>query len=161
MPSHDTDAQEPLVPTKTMRTAAYVAVATNLFSFVVRIPSDNAVANRITETVVVIRLLFPDGLSAMMSIGTTRAAPAENASRARASLSTNDEVISGVSRSKYSSTRRLRSSFVQTNFLGRCLLRKSWRGSCAAIFPVFKLQYRDLYGTPGNLAISGKYRSNS
>lgn len=79
-----------------MRTAAYVAVATNVFSFVVRTPRDKAVANRITETVVVIRLLFPEGLSAMMSIGTTRAAPAENASRARASLSTNGEVISGA-----------------------------------------------------------------
>ena len=143
------------MPTNTISTAAYVAVATNVSVLVARIVTDIIAANSVTarETVIKLLVLCIEG-RLIISIGTTSAAPPVNAMMNRASLSTNGETFCGGSSRRYSSIRLAISSLVYVRRRGRRALRKLRIGSGISGFDE-RLQYRELNGPPVNFATSG------
>ena len=144
------------MPTNTISTAAYVAVATNVSELLALISTDIIEAKSVTasETVIKLLVLCIEG-RLIISIGTTSAAPPVKAIMNRANLSTNGKTFSGGSSRRYSSIRLAIFALVYVKRRGRRALRKSRIGSEG--IPGFdeKLQYRESNGSPGKSAISG------
>ena len=86
-----------LVPTKTTRTAAYVAVLAIVSTLPPLNPNATTVANSKTAKHVVIRLFALVVLIAMINMGTNRNAPPMKAIKRRVARSTNGEMDSGSS----------------------------------------------------------------
>jgi hypothetical protein len=91
-----------LVPTNTTRTAAYVAVATNVSALDTRTPKDSINAKRVTAMDTVTKLFVCDCPRVMTIIGTTRKTPPVKAMMKRTSLSTKIETLMGCFPSIYS-----------------------------------------------------------
>jgi hypothetical protein len=92
---------EELVPTKTTRTAAYVAAATKVSLLSVRNARLIDKANRIIETDTVTRLLVVDGFNDITNIGQTGSTSPAIATTKRAKRSTILEYLYGGNLSSY------------------------------------------------------------
>jgi hypothetical protein len=112
-----------LVPTKTTRTAAYVAAEINASTLLTFIHRERTEMKSMTEADTVIKLLFLEGPNDMINIGPMRNKPPTPATTKRVNLSTKAETSLGDFLSLYSVFRASRAFWDHVIHAGRRLMK--------------------------------------